>query len=112
MDRAGSAVDIRNRLEAAFGERLHAFYRALSITPPYDSVEKAKLALRERLTRLPFPELQALAAEDAAVGCVFGQIMTDSGLAKKHRGIIQSLLATNPDRVPPECRPLADAYRR
>jgi hypothetical protein len=107
-----TAADARRRLETAFGQRLGIFYRALSITPPYHSVEKAKLLLRERLTPLTVPDLQGLLADDAAMSGLFGQIVGDSGLAKKHRGIVQALLAADPDRIPPECRALGDAYRR
>ena len=112
MGAGESVADIRDRLGAAFADRLNAFYRALRITPPYHSVEKAKLALRERLGSLPSSELDALVADEAAAGRLFGDIMRESGLAKKQRGIIQALLASNPERLPSECRPLAEAYRR
>jgi hypothetical protein len=106
-----SAAEIQNRLEAIFAERVGLFYRVLHITPPYDSVEKAKLMLRERLRAQPSGELQTLVLDDGAVGRFFTQIVTDSGLSTKHRGIIQNLLASNPD-LPPACRPVADAYRQ
>ena len=86
------------------------FYRSLQITPPYHSVEKAKLALRERLMTLQLASLQTLAEDKDAMAALFRQVFIDSGLAKKHRGIIRNLLAGHPDRLPPECRGLADAY--
>ena len=105
------AGEIRSRLEAIFAERVGLFYRVLHITPPYDSVENAKLLLRDRLRGQESGPLQTLVVDDGAVGQLFRQIVTDSGLAAKHRGIIQNLLASDPD-LPPACRPIADAYRQ
>ena len=105
-----TGAEIRQRLEQTFQERTTLFYRSLQITPPYHSVEKAKLALRETLISLPSPHLQALADDERAMAALFTQVFIDSGLAKKHRGIIRGLLARNPERLPAECRSLADAY--
>src|SRR5207237_1272956 len=44
-----SSAEIRSLIEATFRERLGLFYRSLQITPPYHSVEKAVLGLREAL---------------------------------------------------------------
>jgi hypothetical protein len=106
-----SADDIRTRLEGIFAERVGLFYRVLHITPPYDSVEKAKLLLHDRLHGQDPGHLQTLVMDDVAVGRLFTEIVTDSGLAAKHRGIIQNLLASDPD-LPPACGPIADAYRQ
>ena len=106
-----AATEIRSALEAAFRNRVAFFYRALHITPPYHSVEKAMLTLREALAHLALPALQALAADEAAICALFTQIVRESGLAKKHRGIIKGLLRGGSDRLPPECQPFADAYR-
>jgi hypothetical protein len=107
---ATSAAEIRDRLEAAFQERTGLFYRSLRITPPYHSVEKARLALRGSLVNLPLPALQSLAEDENAIAALFKQTFIDSGLAKKHRGIITGLLAGNSERLPEECRALAEAY--
>lgn len=109
---ATTVVELRSRLEADFRARLAAFYRALQITPPYHSVEKAVLMVREMLTNLPEPDLRARSADPTALGAFFTQAVKDSGLAKKHRGIITGLLAEHPDRLPPECRPFAEAFQR
>ena len=106
-----SGTEIRSSLEAAFRDRVALFYRALHITPPYHSVEKATLALREALAPLALPALQALAADEASVRALFTQIVRESGLAKKHRGIIKGLLRDGSDRLPAECQSFADAYR-
>ena len=106
-----AATEIRSALEAAFRNRVAFFYRALHITPPYHSVEKATLTLREALAPLALPALQALVADETAMRALFTQIVRESGLAKKHRGIIKGLLREGSDRLPPECQPFADAYR-
>jgi hypothetical protein len=103
-----AAGELRSRLEADFRRRVTLLYQSLQITPPYHSVEKAVLALRERLQALPDADLRAAVKEPAAL---FTEIFTESGLAKKNRGIIRRLLADSPDRLAPECRLFAEAFR-
>jgi hypothetical protein len=109
---AAPAGEIRSRLEADFRRRVTLFYRSLRITPPYHSVEKAMLALRDRLKNLPEPDLRAAAADLSSLNALFAQVFIDTGLAKKSRGIITKLLADRPDLLAPECRPFADAFRK
>lgn len=104
--------ELRSRLEADFRQRVTLLYRSLQITPPYHSVEKAVLALRNTLAALSEPTLRAIAADPASQNALFTQVFTDSGLAKKHRGIISKLLADRPELLAPECQPFADALRR
>lgn len=107
-----SAGELRSRLEAEFRQRVTLLYRALQITPPYHSVEKAQLALRDRLKVLPEPDLRAAAAGSSSLDSLFSRVFIESGLAQKHRGIITRLLADRPELLPPECRPFLDAFRR
>ncbi len=106
---SASTSTIRSKLEADFRHRVTLLYRSLQITPPYHSVEKAILTLRDRLQSMPEPDLRAAADEPAAL---FTQVFTESGLAQKNRGIIRKLLADRPDLLAPECQPFADAFRR
>ncbi len=106
-----SATEIRASLEAVFRERIAIFYRALQVTPPYHSVEKAILALREGMSALELPALQRLWVDEASLGALFARIVRDSGLAQKHRGIIQGLLRNRQIELPQECRSFEDAYR-
>ena len=108
---ATSASEIRSRLEADFRHRVTVFYRSLQITPPYHSVEKALLSLREALTNLPETDLRAAAADPAPLNALFAHVFTESGLAKKSRGIITKLLADRPDLLAPECRLFAEAFK-
>ncbi len=108
---ASPSGEIRSQLEADFRRRVQLLYRSLQITPPYHSVEKASLALGDALKSLPEPELRAAAADAAAVDNLFKQVFVDSGLAKKHRGIIVKLLADKPDLLAPECRTFAEAFK-
>jgi hypothetical protein len=108
---SSAAGEIRSFLESAFRHRIALFYRALQVTPPYHSVEKATLALRDALAPLALPALQALAADEASLGVLYTQIVRNSGLARKHRGIITGLLRDSPNRLPAECQSFADAYR-
>jgi len=109
---AASASEIRSRLEADFRHRVMLFYRSLQITPPYHSVEKAMLTLRDTLKNLPESDLRAADAYPAPLDALFAQVFIESGLAKKSRGIIAKLLADRPDLPAPECRSFADAFRR
>ncbi len=104
--------ELRSRLEADFRQRVTLLYRSLQITPPYHSVEKAILALRDTLTALPEPALRATASDPASRNALFTQVFIGSGLAKKNRGIICKLLADRPELLSPECQPFADAFRR
>ncbi|TAL11788.1 MAG: hypothetical protein EPO02_03545 [Nitrospirae bacterium] len=108
---AASASELRSRLEADFRHRVTVFYRSLQITPPYHSVEKAMLALRETLKTLPEQDLRAAAADPAPRNALFAQVFIESGLAKKSRGIITKLLADRPELLVPECRPFAEAFK-
>ena|SRR5437867_4103028 len=107
-----SPSELRSRLEADFRQRVTMLYRSLQITPPYHSVEKAVLALRDMLTALPEPSLRATATDPASRNALFTQVFIVSGLAKKNRGIICKLLADRPELLAPECQPFADAFRR
>jgi hypothetical protein len=109
--RSASTGAIRSRLEADFRHRVMLLYRSLQITPPYHSVEKAILTLRDRLLSVPEPELRVMADDPASLNRLFTQIFTDSGLARKNRGIIIKLLADKPDLLAPECEPFAKAFR-
>lgn len=109
---AASAGEIRSRLEADFRHRVTLFYRSLQITPPYHSVEKALLSLRDALKNLPETELRAAAADASPLDALFAQVFIESGLAKKNRGIITKLLADRPDLLAPECQPFAEAFRK
>lgn len=108
---SASAADLRSRLEADFRDRVTRFYRALQITPPYHSVEKALLALREALAAMEEPALQAASADPASLDALFAHVFIESGLVRKHRGIITRLVAARPDLLPAECRPFGDVFR-
>lgn len=108
---AASAGEIRSRLEADFRHRVTAFYCSLQITPPYHSVEKALLSLRETLKTLPEADLRAAAAEPSPLDALFARVFLESGLAKKSRGIIIKLLTDRPELLPTECKPFGEAFK-
>lgn len=109
---AASAGEIRSWLEAEFKHRVTLFYRSLQITPPYHSVEKAMLSLRDTLKSLPEMELRAAAADPAPLDALFAHVFIESGLAKKSRGIITKLLTDRPDVLPTECKPFGKAFKQ
>ncbi|TRZ97780.1 MAG: hypothetical protein D4R81_11870, partial [Nitrospiraceae bacterium] len=99
-------------LEADFRRRVTLFYRSLQITPPYHSVEKALLSLRDALKNLPETELRTAAADASPLDAIFAQVFIESGLAKKSSGIITKLLADRPDILPTECKPFWEAFNQ
>lgn len=105
-----SLSEVRSMLEADFRRRVTLFYRSLQITPPYHSVEKAWLALRETVKALPDMDVRAVAADSPSRDALFARVFMESGLGKKSRGIITKLLADRPDRLALECRPFAEAF--
>jgi hypothetical protein len=109
---SASTAELRSLLEADFRRRVALFYRSLQITPPYHSVEKALLTLRDTLKNLPESELRATAADSSSADTFFAQAFIDAGLANKSRGIITKVLADRPDLLAPECRPFAEAFKR
>lgn len=112
METSPAATALRPQIEDDFRDRIALFYRSLRVTPPYHTVEKAALALREALASLQDSALQGLQADDAARTLLYVRMIKESGLAQKHRGIIAGLLAQHPERLAPECRALAAAFRR
>ena len=106
-----SASELRSQLEAEFRQRVTLLYRSLQIAPPYHSVEKAVLALRDTLKALQEPALRTTASDPASLNDLFTQVFIDSGLSKKNRGIIRKLLADRPELLAPECQPFAEAFK-
>jgi len=90
-------------LREEFRSHLETFYGRLKLAPPYESVEKAIRTLTTAVHALPKTEQARLSADPAWRWAQFRQAFDQSGLSKKHRGIIAGLARDRPALdLPPE----------
>ena len=71
-----------------FRRHLEDFYAALNLAPPYHSIEQAIVCLSALTDAQTDDQRQHLLANPMLRRELYGQAFTDSGLHKKHRGII------------------------
>lgn len=76
-----------------FRENLELFYQCLQLAPPYDSVEKALACLATRLREQTADEQHQMAHTETMKWKIYLEAILESGLNKKHRGIIAGLLS-------------------
>ena len=106
-----SQHDCQNLL-SEFRGNLEAFYAELKLAPPYDSVEKTIRRLSDLFkTKTPAEQAQVL-SDNALKWQLHIRAFVDSGLHKKHRGIITGLARTDAiDRFPESLRYLLEPFR-
>jgi len=75
-----------------FRHDLESFYRRLQLAPPYDTVEKALTCLSTLVQAETAEEQQKIADNKITKWKLYQKAIIDSGLNKKHRGIIVGLL--------------------
>ena len=99
-------------LLSEFRQNLEAFYAELKLAPPYDSVEKTIRCL-DNLFKAKTAEEQAQVLSDNALKWqLHMQAFIDSGLHKKHRGIITGLAQTDAfDQFPESLRYLLEPFQ-
>ena len=95
-----------------FRHNLETFYAALKLAPPYDSVEKTIGCLSALFKTKTAEEQAQLLGNDSSRWKLHIQAFIDSGLHKKHRGIITGLVRTD-DLVqfPDSVRYLLEPFR-
>lgn len=71
-----------------FRRHLEDFYAALNLAPPYHSIEQAIVCLSALADAKTDDQRQQLLVNPILRRELYGQAFTDSGLHKKHRGII------------------------
>ena len=95
-----------------FRENLEAFYAALKLAPPYDSVEKTIRCLSALLNTKTAEEQAQVLSDNAVKWQLHVQAFVDSGLHKKHRGIITGRARTDAfDQFPESLRYLLEPFR-
>ena len=75
-----------------FRHDLESFYQRLQLAPPYDSVEKALTCLATLVQTKTADEQQHIADNTIPKWELYQKAIIESGLYKKHRGIIAGLL--------------------
>ena len=99
-------------LLSEFRENLEAFYAALKLAPPYDSVEKTIRCLSDLFKSRTAEEQAQVLGDKALKRQLHVQAVVDSGLHKKHRGIIAGLARTDAiDQFPESVRYLLEPFR-
>ena len=99
------------KLVIEFRQDLESFYQRLQLAPPYHSVEKALSCLTTRLQQHTPEEQHQIASEPTSKWKLFQEAVVESGLNRKHRGIIAGILRTqNPDAIPEEERYLKEPF--
>jgi len=83
--------DPTQTLKDEFRHHLETFYARLQLAPPYESVEKAVRTLTTTVHALSKEGQARIMSDPAARWEQFRLAFQNSGLAKKHRGIIAGL---------------------
>ena len=78
-------------LKDEFRRHLETFYAGLKLAPPYESVEKALRTLTTLVHARSKEEQARILSDPTQRWLMFRQAFEQSGLAKKHRGIIAGL---------------------
>ena len=78
-------------LKDEFRRHLETFYAGLKLAPPYESVEKAVRTLTTLVHARSNEEQTRIVSDPTQRWLMFRQAFEQSGLAKKHRGIIAGL---------------------
>ena len=90
-DTASTQRDQFQALKDEFRRHLETFYAGLQLAPPYESVEKAIRTLTTMIHGLSIEEQTRIWADPVLRWQQFRLAFDESGLAKKHRGIIAGM---------------------
>lgn len=88
MPDSDTRTEILEELRQDFRHHLETFYTQLKLAPPYDHLEKAVSILLSHLKAMPLEEQRALQADAGRRWACYRQAFVESGLPRKHRGII------------------------
>jgi len=102
--------DPATMLAEDFRQHLQTFYSCLKLAPPYDSVEKAVSHLTAALKAMPAQDRERLASDPSSRWRQYQASFVDSGLARKHRGIIAGLVRSGAAQVPRDYLPWLELF--
>ncbi|MBM4125167.1 MAG: hypothetical protein FJ246_09500 [Nitrospira sp.] len=93
-----------------FRRHLEVFYHGLKLAPPYHSVEQAIVCLTTALKAMTPEERATIATDEPRRWGQYQAAFVASGLALKHRGIIDGLVRSGKVDLPGEYKPLLDSF--
>jgi hypothetical protein len=93
-----------------FRRHLEKFYATLQLAPPYHSVEKAIGHLTSTLSAMALEEQEEIRRDPARQWALYCAAFVESGLSKKHRGIIAELVRSGRvEALPPPYKSFLEA---
>ena len=99
------------KLVAEFRQNLESFYQRLGLAPPYHSVERALSCLATRFQQHTPEEQRQITTDPTSKWKLFQEAVIESGLNRKHRGIIAGILRSqNPNTIPEDQRYLEQPF--
>ena len=99
------------KLVAEFRKNLESFYQRLQLAPPYHSIEEALSYLATRFQQHTPEEQYQITTDPDSKWKLFQEAIVESGLNRKHRGIISRILRSqNPETIPEDQRYLAQPF--
>ncbi len=94
-----------------FRGHLEAFYASLRLAPPYHSIEKALTTFASGYKFKTQQEQDQVNFDETLKQHLYHEAFVESGLHKKHRGIIAGLLkGPTPPTIAKECRYLLQPF--
>ena len=96
-----------------FRKHLESFYRSLQLAPPYHSIEKALSVFFVEFRTKSAEEQAQMHSNHPLLLELYLKAFRESGLNKKHRGIIMGLVnKTSPATLPKEHQYLLNEFIR
>jgi len=105
MPHEHSDVDPVGTLTEDFRRHLEVFYALLKLAPPYESVERALKHFSQSLKAMTVEHRHRIASDRSLRWAQYRLSFLESGLSKKHRGIIAGLARSGRSDLPDEYRP-------
>jgi hypothetical protein len=104
-------VDPVGTLTEEFRRHLEGFYASLKLAPPYESVERALKHFSQSLKGMTLERRHRIAEDRSLRWAQYRLSFLESGLSKKHRGIIAGLARSGRSDLPEEYRPWLELFQ-
>jgi hypothetical protein len=106
-----SDLDPVGTLTEDFRRHLEVFYALLKLAPPYESVERALKHFSQSLKAMSLEHRHRIAEDQSLRWDQYRLSFLESGLSKKHRGIIAGLARSGQSHLPDEYRPWLELFQ-
>ena len=110
---AQGASDPVQALRDDFRRHLELFFAGLKLAPPYNSVEKAVATLAGNLKAMAIQDRVQVAENPHRRWTEYGKAFVESGLHRKHHGIVVGLIRSKQTTgLPPEYSAWLEVYTK